>query len=78
MNLLCIQKEKPSEQELTEEQLALLQDIALFTPPKIMKLYKNYDESLTLIEQLDFKYQKVAAIIEYMVELRRIMREDSQ
>ena len=42
-----------------------------------MKLYKNYDESLALIEQLDFKYQKVAAFVEYMVELRRIMREDS-
>ena len=42
-----------------------------------MKLYKHYDESLALIEQLDFKYQKVAAFVEYMVELRRIMREDS-
>ena len=43
-----------------------------------MKLYKNYDEALALLDQLDEKFGKIAAFTEYVVELRRLMRQETE
>ena len=43
-----------------------------------MKLYKNYDEALVLLDQLDEKFSKIAVLTEYIVELRRLMRLETE
>ena len=43
-----------------------------------MKLYKNYDEALVLLDQLDEKFSKIAVLTEYVVELRRLMRQETE